>query len=89
MYCLKQAARIAYDRLVQYLCPHGYATSRTNPGLWKHESKKVYFALCVDDFGVKYTCKKEVQHLLDVLQQQYPIQYDWSGNMMMDMWTFG
>ncbi|GFH47516.1 hypothetical protein CTEN210_03991 [Chaetoceros tenuissimus] len=80
MYGLKQAARIAYDRLVEYLRPHGYAPSRTNPGLWKHESKKVYFALCVDDFGVKYTCKKQVQHLLDVLQQQYPIQYDWSGN---------
>ena len=60
MYGLKQAACIAYDRLVQYLRPHGYAPSRTNPGLWKHESKKVYFALCVDDFGVKYTCKKQV-----------------------------
>lgn len=36
-YGLKQAARIAYDRLVQYLCPHGYAPSRTNTGLWKHE----------------------------------------------------
>ena len=66
MYGLKQAARIAYDRLVEYLRPHGYAPSRTNPGLWKHKSKKVYFALCVDDFGVKYTCKKQVQHLLDV-----------------------
>lgn len=36
--------------------------------------------MCVDDFGVKYTCKKQVQHLLDVLQQQYLIQYDWLGN---------
>ena len=80
MYGLKQAARITYDRLVEYLHPHGYAPFRTSPGLWTHESKKVYFALFVDDFGVKYTCKKQVQHLLDVLQQQYSIQYDWSGN---------
>lgn len=29
---------------------------------------KVYFALCVDVFGVKYTCQKQVQHLLEVLQ---------------------
>ena len=49
MYWLKQAACIAYDRLVEYLKPHRYVPSRTNPRLLKHESKKVYFALCVDE----------------------------------------
>lgn len=33
MYRLKQAARIAYNRLVEYLHPHGHAPSRTNPDL--------------------------------------------------------
>lgn len=85
MYGLKQAAHIAYNKLAEYLKPHGYAPSRINPGLWIHESKNVYFALCFDDFRVKITCKKKVQHLLDVLQQKYPIQYDWSGNEFLEL----
>jgi hypothetical protein len=55
MYGLKQAARIAYDRLVLLMEPHGYHPIRHPPGLWKHKTFSTIFALCVDDFGVKYT----------------------------------
>ena len=50
MYGLKQAARIAFDRLVKLLKPHCYSPSRRNPGLWKHITLPTVFALCVDDF---------------------------------------
>jgi hypothetical protein len=36
MHGLIQAARIAYDRLVQLLAPHGCCPIRHSPGIWKH-----------------------------------------------------
>ena len=36
MYGLKQAGRIANDRLKLKLAKHGYYLTRSTPGLWKH-----------------------------------------------------
>ena len=35
---LKQAARLANERLVHHLEPYGYAPVQHTPSLWKHES---------------------------------------------------
>jgi hypothetical protein len=35
---LIQAARIAYDRLVKLLAPHGCYPIRHSPGIWKHQT---------------------------------------------------
>ena len=79
MYGLKQAARLAFDRLVLNLAKHGYAPLRRNPGLWTHNTLPTVFALCVDDFGVKYLEKAHADHLINALQENYQISINWEG----------
>jgi hypothetical protein len=79
MYGLIQAARIAYDRLVTLLAPHGYYPIRHSPGIWKHKTLPTTFALCVDDFGIKYTDPQHAHHLINTLQKYYKISTDWEG----------
>ena len=79
MYGLKQAAVLAYDHLVQNLKPYGYAPIPHTLGLWKHETRPITFCLCVDDFGIKYFDKEDVNHLLDSLGKNYKYTTDWSG----------
>ena len=75
MYGLKQADCIAFDHLVKLLKLHGYYPLRSNPGIWCHETSPPKFALCVDNFGIKYTNPAHVHHLVDTLKNtaQYPL----------------
>ena len=68
---LKQAARLANERLVHHLAPYGYAPVQHAPYLWKHESKGILFALMVDDFGIKSTSDSATSHLLQALRDKY------------------
>ena len=54
---LKQAGRIANERLKLYLSQFGYAPVPHTPALWKHAAHDITFSLVVDDFGVKYIRK--------------------------------
>ena len=76
---LKQAGRIAHDRLIKHLAQYGYAPCRNTPALWKHVTKPISFTLVVDDFGVKYIKKLHLQHLIDALRHQYTITVDMKG----------
>jgi hypothetical protein len=76
---LKQAGRIAHDRLVKHLNQHGYAPCKYTLALWKHETRDISFTLVVDDFHVKYIKKADLQHLIDSLCSQYNITVDWTG----------
>ena len=67
---LKQAARLANERLVHHLAPYGYAPVQHTPYLGKHESKKILFALVVDDFGIKTTSESATSHLLQALRDK-------------------
>ena len=40
---------------------------------------KIMFCLCVDDFGVKYFHKEDVEYLLQSLAKHYDLSTDWSG----------
>ena len=77
---LKQAGRIAHDRLVKHMKQFGYAPCKHTPALWKHDTRPISFTLVVDDFGVKYINKQDLQHLIDTLRQQYTITVDRTGN---------
>jgi hypothetical protein len=79
MYGLPQAGRIANDRLTKFLEPHGYTPVAVTPGLWKHHTKDITFTLVVDDFGVKYTDKKDAEHLMACLKENYVVKEDWEG----------
>ena len=79
MYGLPQAGIIAHELLTKRLHQAGYRKSTVTPGYWHHEWRPISFTLVVDDFGVKYIKKTDVDHLTSVLSQDYEIDMDWDG----------
>ena len=79
MYGLKQAAILAYKQLRQRLEPAGYFPIKESNGLWAHRTRRTIFALCVDDFGIKYFSKDDADHLVSTLKNHYDITIDWEG----------
>ena len=79
MYGLPQAGIIAQNLLTKRLNKAGYFQSKITPGYWKHNWRPISFSLVVDDFGVKYINKDDVEHLISVLKQDYEIDTDWEG----------
>ena len=71
MYDLKQAAILAYKLLVKRLAKRGYHPLPLTTGLFKHNTRATTFALCVDNFGIKYNKEDDLQHLIDTLQEHY------------------
>jgi hypothetical protein len=78
---LKQAGRIANDRLTKHLAKYGYAPVPRTPSLWAHATRPVQFSLVVDDFGVKYTGREHADHLLQALQDLYTVTEDATGSL--------
>ena len=76
---LKQAGKLANDRLIKHLHPYGYAPVKHTPSLWKHISNGLVFALVVDDFGIKSTSPTATAHLLQALRDKYKITTDPEG----------
>ena len=79
MYGLKQAARIAFDRLVKLIKPNGYYLLQSNHVIWCHETLPTKYALCVDNSEIKYTNPTHAHHLVNTLQKYYKISIDWEG----------
>lgn len=77
---LKQAGKIAHERLTEHLAKYGYHPCRHTPALWRHITRPISFTLVVDDFGVKYVGRQHLNHLIDALRAQYKITVDLSGN---------
>ena len=49
------------------------------PGLWRDMHSDMMFTLVVDDFGVRYTNRCDVDRLLDILRTSYHFTTDWTG----------
>ena len=79
MYGLKQAAVLAYENLIKNLKPFGYEPIPHTDSYWRHKTYPTKFCLCVDDFGIKYFTKTELNHLIKSLQYNYKISTDFSG----------
>ena len=47
--------------------------------MWNHRIIPIQFCLCVDDFGVKYYHKTDVEHLLQAIGKLYKYTADWEG----------
>ena len=77
---LKQAGKLASDRLKTHLSKYGYTPVPRTASLWKHDKKNIMFTLVIDDFGVKFTKKQDAEHLMEALKDLYPITVDWTGN---------
>jgi hypothetical protein len=61
---LPQAGILANKWLRWKLAPFGYFKHVNTPGLWYHKSRQISFTLVVDDFGVEYVNKADVDHLV-------------------------
>ncbi len=79
MYGLPQAGIIAKDLLTKRIHKAGYRQSKVNPGYWRHKWHPISFTLVIDDCGVKYINKTNVNHLTSMLSQDYKIDTDWEG----------
>ena len=79
MYRLKHAARLAYNYLVKKLAPEEYYSIQNHSGIWKHISRPKIFTLCIDDFGIKYTSKKDANHLIKSIAKHFTVSVDDEG----------
>jgi hypothetical protein len=79
MHGLSQAGIIAQDLLTKRLRQAGYQQNKVTPGYWRREWRPISFTLVIDDFGVKYINKTDVDHLTSVLSQDYEIDTDLDG----------
>jgi hypothetical protein len=61
---LPQVGILANKRLKPKLAPFGYFESTNTPGLWYHKISPITFTLVVDNFGVKYVNKVNMDHLI-------------------------
>ena len=78
---LPHAGILANKCLRRKLAPFGYSECVNTPSLWKHETWQILFTLLVDDFGVKYVNKNDVDHLIDSIKLTYTHTKDWTGNL--------
>jgi hypothetical protein len=78
---LPQAGILGNKRLRRKVAPFGYYKCVETPGLWKQETRPLTFTLIVDDFGVKYESKDDVDHLIASIKSTYKVTKDWTGNL--------
>ena len=50
-------------------------------GLWKHMPRPISFTLVVNNFGVKYERKEDIDHLIKCTKQKYELTKDWDGDL--------
>jgi hypothetical protein len=79
---LPQACIFTNKLLKKRLAKHGYFKQPHTPGLWRHNSHQIWFNLAVNDFGIKFIGKGNLQHLYDALQKEtYDIVEDLAGEL--------
>jgi hypothetical protein len=78
---LPQAGILANKHLHHKLAPFGYYKHISTPGLWYHETRPILFTLVVDNFGVKYINKEDIDHLIASIKITYTPTEDWTGNL--------
>ena len=75
-YGLKQAGRIAHDDLVAHLAKAGYKKNDIIEGYFRHEDRDIDFTLVVDDFLIKYTDDRDLEHLQETIGAHYKFKVD-------------
>jgi hypothetical protein len=78
---LPQAGILANKRLRQKLAPFRYYKCVNTPGLWYHETRPISFTLIVNNFGVKYINKVDIDHLIASIKTAYTLTKDWTGDL--------
>ena len=83
MYGLAQAGLLANEILAKRLVKRRFNQTPHTPGLRKHHTKPIQFALVVDDFGIKYENKQDAQDLINALEKNYEaVSVDWDRELL-------
>ena len=85
IYGRNQAVVLAYNHLSTLLIDARYAPIIGSMGVYKHNIRKVFFNLCVDDSIIKCFDKKDVQNLIQTIQSKYQVKCDWTGSNLWDV----
>ncbi len=78
---LPQAGILANKHIRRKLTPFGYYKHLSTPGIWYHETRPILFMLVVNNFGVKYVNKEDIDHLVASIKKTYTLTKDWTGNL--------
>jgi hypothetical protein len=76
---LPQSGSLSNDALEARLNKEGYFKSKIIPALWKHCTRNIQFVLVVDNFGIKYLRKEDLDHLLKTLRKYYDVKVGLDG----------
>jgi hypothetical protein len=79
MYGKPQAGSNSHDELKEHLNKEGYYKSPLVLALWKYKTRPTQFVLIVNDFGIKYFTKNDLDHLTDTLKKDYDVKVDPDG----------
>ena len=60
---------------------HDYIDGNHTPGLFKHQTRPMWFTLTLNDFGIKCIDTHNALHLLNILKSQHKKEIDWSGRL--------
>ena len=74
---LKQAALLAYEYLKNSLAPYRYHPITSIVRLWEYEPRPTKFCLCVNNFGIKYWCKEDANHLYNAIDANFKYTVDY------------
>ena len=85
IYGLKEAGKLANIQLQKVLATEGYYPCPFTQGFFCHETRDITFSLVVDNFGVKYTNRKDAEHLESVIKKNYPMKTNWDGDYYLGM----
>ena len=78
-YGLKQSGKIAHDDLVAHLEKFEYHKAPRTEGFFVHHTQNTSLTLVVNNFGIKYTNKQEVDHPIASVRAKYPFKADWEA----------
>ena len=81
MYGIPQLGILSNKLLKERLTKYGYNEVAHTPGLYKHDTRPVWFTLVVDDFGIKYISQDNAQNLIDALKEFYKVEIYWKRKL--------
>ena len=82
---LKQAGKIANNKLKSHMILHGYTPVPRTLELRRYVTRSIIFTLVVDNFGIRYSSAHDANHLINTLKELYEITTDWSGQLYCDI----
>jgi hypothetical protein len=86
-YGLPQAGALSQQRLFQRLKKHGYFQLPSTPSVFRNQSGTIRFTLVVDNFGVVWKIKEDLDHFIQTLTKLYQVKVNMECTMYLGMAT--